>query len=177
MSGWRHRYVAWSLLVLYHLLFMTVITNNKDLWYHLCHFSEAEKINWSQKNGKVKEFAMELITMNWYHLGSKYSHPFIWLCVCIPFVQGLLLEIRNGGIILVIYFRGNTWIQGRALGAFAAYRVQFSWAQDLSKLVRLMSCETVLFVVNIWSRSEIQFWLAELLSMSAIPWTATERTN
>lgn len=97
----------------------------------------------------MKEFAIELITMNRYHLGSKYSHPFIWLCVCIPFVQGLLLEIRNSGIILVIYFHGNTWIQGIALGTFATYRVQFSWAQDLSKLVRLISCETVLFVVNI----------------------------
>lgn len=71
--------------------------------------------------------------MNQYHLGSKYSPPFIWLCVCIPFVQGLRLEIRNCGIIWVIYFHGNTWIQGRALGAFVTYRVQFSWAQDLSK--------------------------------------------
>ena len=50
---------------------------------------------------------MGLITMNQHHLVSKYSHPFIWLCVCIPFVQGLLLEIRNHGIILVIYFHGN----------------------------------------------------------------------
>lgn len=140
MSGWRHRYIAWSLLVLHRLLFMNVITNNKDLLYHLCHFSEAEKINWSQKKkkGKVKEFSVELIAMNQYHLASKY-YPFIWLCVCIPFVQGLLLEIRNCGIILVIYFHGNTWIQGRVLGASATYRVQFSWTQGLSKLVRLIS--------------------------------------
>lgn len=141
MSGWRHRYIAWSLLVLYRLLFMNVITNNKDLWYHLCHFSEAEKINWSQKKKKNGKVERVFRGVNCYEPVS-FSEQILSLhmaLVCIPFVQGLLLEIRNRGIILVIYFHGNTWIEGRALGAFATYRVQFSWTQGLSKLVRLIS--------------------------------------
>lgn len=79
-----------------------------------------------------------LVPMNQHHLVSKYSYPFVWFYVYVPFVQELLLEVRSHGLILVVYFCGNTWIQGRALGVFAAYCVQFLWIHGPTKLVRLI---------------------------------------
>lgn len=64
-------------------------------------------------------------------------------------MQELFLEIRNHGIILVIYFHGNTLIQRRALGVSAICCVQFLQTHDPSKLVRLIPCGTFSFALKI----------------------------